>query len=235
VLDLTDVVKHFRDDDDDVVRAIDGVSLHVAAGELAALYGPSGSGKTTLLTLVAGMQRPDRGTIVAGGKNLASMHRRDAARYRLMDVGFVRQRFDMLPGASTLDNAALKLLNTRIGWREARYRVLPLLERLGLQDKLKRPAERLSHGEKQRVMIARALSTSPTLLLADEPTGSLDSDRGAQVLELLAELAREQRTATLLVTHDPRAAAVADTVYTMQDGRLVEQRPGETARASSLG
>jgi putative ABC transport system ATP-binding protein len=152
----------------------------------------------------------------------------EAARYRLHELGFVRQSLNLIPGASALDNAALKLMGTNISARKARQQIVPLLERLGLADRLTHRAEQLSMGERQRVMIARALSTEPSLLLADEPTGSLDSERGRQVLELLAEICRERGVAVVLVTHDPRATEFADLVLALRDGRLSESAPVPT-------
>jgi putative ABC transport system ATP-binding protein len=139
-------------------------------------------------------------------------------------LGFIRQNFDLLPGVSAIDNAVLKLLKTK-RWHEAHNHITPLLERLGLQDRLHHTAEQLSMGERQRVMIARALSTEPKLLLADEPTGSLDTHRGREVLELLTELCREHQVAIVLVSHDPQAAAYADRVYALRDGKLTDYKP----------
>jgi putative ABC transport system ATP-binding protein len=205
------------------VVALDGVSLSITAGELVALYGPSGSGKTTLLMVAAAVLRPDSGAVFLDGREVSALSAGEAAGYRMQDLGFVRQSLDLIPGASALDNAALKLLGRSLTVREARRRVEPLLRRLGLAERLESPAEKLSMGERQRVMIARALSTDPKLLLADEPTGSLDTERGNEVLALMRELAQEQRVAVLLVTHDPDATAYADSVHTLRDGRLAER------------
>ena len=159
------------------------------------------------------------------GCEISALDDRQAARYRLHELGFVRQSLNLIPGASALDNAALKLMGTDVGSREARRRVVPLLERLGLEQRRGHRAEQLSMGERQRVMIARALSTDPKLLLADEPTGSLDTERGRQVLALIAETCREREVAVLLVTHDPQAASFADRVYALRDGRLTDHEP----------
>ncbi len=225
MLELRDVVKHYPLGDGEPVRAIDGVSLSVGAGELVALYGPSGSGKTTLLMLIAALLAPDGGTVLMDGRNVSELSERDGARYRLWELGFVRQSLNLLAGASALDNAALKLMGTDLNVSEAHRRVMPLLQRLGLGERVEHRAEQLSMGERQRVMIARALSTDPKLVLADEPTGSLDSGRTREVLGLLTEICRERRAAVLLVTHDPRAAAYADRVHALQDGRLVNYEP----------
>lgn len=235
MLELRDVVKHYPLGDGEPVRAVDGVSLSVAAGELVALYGPSGSGKTTLLLLIAALLRPDGGGVFMDGRNVSELSERDGARYRLCELGFVRQSLNLLASASALDNAALKLMGTDLDVREAHRQVVPLLKRLGLGERIEHRAEQLSMGERQRVMIARALSTNPKLVLADEPTGSLDSARTHEVLGLLTEICRERRAAVLLVTHDPRAAAYADRVHALQDGRLVEYEPDHAVARASAG
>ncbi len=219
MLQLQEVRKHFASPGGEVVRAVDGVSLSIASGELVALYGPSGSGKTTLLKIVAALLRPDAGSVVVDGREITTLSRREAERYRLHEVGFVRQEPSFVMGASALDNAGLKLLDA-LSRAEARKQVQPLLERLGLAERLGHRPGQLSRGEQQRVLIARALSTAPTLLLADEPTGALDSQRSREVLDLLHELSHARGLSTLLVTHDAQAAEVADRALELRDGRL---------------
>jgi putative ABC transport system ATP-binding protein len=227
VLELQDLVKHYHTAGEETVRAVDGVSMSVAAGEMVALYGPSGSGKTTLLLMVAALLAPTSGKVLVNGRDISSLSEREASHFRLQEMGFVRQNFDLLPGVSTIDNTVLKLLKNT-PWKEAHVRVQPLLERLGLGGRLTHRSETLSMGERQRVMIARALSTEPKLLLADEPTGSLDTQRGREVLELLTELCRERGVAIVLVSHDPQAAAYADRVLALRDGKLVDYDPDQT-------
>jgi putative ABC transport system ATP-binding protein len=224
VLELREIVKHYTVGDSDPVRAVDGVSLSISAGELVALYGPSGSGKTTLLMMIAALLRPDSGQILLDGRSISTLSSSEGAQYRRSELGFVRQSLDLIAGASVLDNAALKLFG-ELSRREAHRQVMPLLERLGLEQRIRHRAEQLSMGERQRVMIARALSTAPALVLADEPTGSLDTNRGREVLKLLNELCREGNVAVLLVTHDPQAAAYAENVHALRDGRLVAYEP----------
>jgi putative ABC transport system ATP-binding protein len=226
VLALRDLVKHYPSVGGEPVRAVDGVSLEVAPGEVVALYGPSGSGKTTLLMMVAMLLEPTAGTILIGERDVSTLSEREASHFRLTELGFIRQSFDLLPGVSTVDNAVLKLLKT-MRWSEAQREVTPLLRSLGLGERLRHRSETLSMGERQRVMIARALSTRPRLLLADEPTGSLDSQRGREVLELLQRLCREREVATVLVSHDPVAALYADRVFTLRDGKLSDYTPGQ--------
>jgi putative ABC transport system ATP-binding protein len=220
MLELRDLVKHYPSAGGDPVRAVEGVSLSVAAGEMVALYGPSGSGKTTLLLMIATLLQPTSGVISIAGRDVASLSEQEASEFRLSQLGFIRQNFDLLPGVSAIDNAILKLLKG-VRWREAQREITPLLQRLGLGERLAHRAETLSMGERQRVMIARALSTEPSLLLADEPTGSLDTQRSSEVLELLRELCRERGVAVVLVSHDPLAAGYADRVFTLRDGKLL--------------
>jgi putative ABC transport system ATP-binding protein len=224
MLELRDLVKHYHVGDAEPVRAVDGVSLSVAAGELVALYGPSGSGKTTLLMLIAALIEPDGGAVLVDGRDLSGLSDAECSHYRLHELGFVDQTSDLLPGGNVVQNAAMKL------WllehtRDAERRIEPLLVRLGLGDRLAHRADHLSMGERQRVMIARALSTGPKLVLADEPTGSLDTHRGREILRLLVEVCREQDAAVLLVTHDPQVTAFADRVHSLRDGRLVDHGP----------
>lgn len=220
-LELRKVVKRY-DGGGETVNAVDGVSLTVAPGEFVALYGPSGSGKTTLLMMAATIKRPDSGAIVFDGRDVSSLTGREGARYRRETVGIVFQSFHLLPGSSALDNAALKLfaLGMRLG--DAREMARPWLERLGLGERLEHKAAELSMGERQRVAIARALANKPRMLLADEPTGNLDSRRGREVLGLLGDICAEQNIPAMLVTHDPQATAFVSHVYTLRDGSLTE-------------
>ncbi len=226
MLELRELVKHYSSSGGEVVRAVDGISMSVARGELVAVYGPSGSGKSTLLLMIAALLAPDRGQVLVGGRDVGVLSAREGARYRRLELGFVRQSLELLPGVPAIDNAALKLFDSRVGVREAHRRVKPLLGRLGLAQRLHHHPEELSMGERQRVLIARALSTGPKLLLADEPTGSLDTHRSREVLELLTEICREEDVAMLLVTHDPQAAAFATRVHTLRDGHLFDHEPG---------
>jgi putative ABC transport system ATP-binding protein len=226
LLELRELVKHYPAVDEEPVRAVDGVSLSVNAAEMVALYGPSGSGKTTLLMLIAGLLAPDSGSILLGGHELSTLSSTDRARYRLRELGFVRQSPELMPGVRAIDNASLKLF-AELTHKQAHREILPLLERLGLDGRLCHTPEQLSMGERQRVMIARALSTGPKLVLADEPTGSLDSSRGRDTLSLLSEICRERQVAMLLVTHDPQAASFADRVFGLRDGRLVEHEQAD--------
>ncbi len=232
-LELHAAVKHFSMADD-TVRAVDGVSLTVEPGEVVALYGPSGSGKSTLLLLASGLVAPDAGTVRFSGRDLAALAADELAELQRREVGFVSQSIDLLPGVPALDNAAVKLLADRVPLAEARRRTIPWLDRVGLGARLDHVPARLSGGERQRVAIARALVNGPRLVLADEPTGNLDSRRGAEVLALLTGVAREQRAGVLLVTHDPQAAEVADRVLALRDGRLESYAPLQLRRTGAI-
>jgi ABC-type lipoprotein export system ATPase subunit len=222
MLELEGVVKHYRSAGEEV-RAVDGVSLELEAGEMLALLGPSGSGKTTLLLLVATLLKPDQGSVRFCDRDLATFSDSEASDYLLQDVGFIYQSFHLMPRVSALENACRKLLLGGMSLRQAQTRAIPWLERVGLGDQLQRTPGELSGGERQRVAVARALAGEPRLILADEPTGNLDSERSREVVGLLHSLAREQGAAVLLVTHDPAAASLADRRLTMRDGRIHEE------------
>jgi putative ABC transport system ATP-binding protein len=226
VLELRDLVKHYQVGGGEPVRAVDGVSMTVAAGEFVALYGPSGSGKTTLLELIAGLKDPDSGSVLVNGRDVFEMSRKEGHQYRLHQLGIVGQPHNLIPGARAVQNASLKLLLANV--RKAQPAIEPLLGKLGLGERLQHRTEQLSMGERQRVLIALALSTDPELVLADEPTGSLDTQRTREVLGLLRDLCHERNMALLLATHDPQAAAFADQVHELRDGCLTEYRPDHT-------
>jgi putative ABC transport system ATP-binding protein len=228
LLELEGVVKHYHGAGEEV-RAVDGVSLTIAPGEMLALQGPSGSGKTTLLLLIAALLKPEEGTIRYQGRDIPSMSEGQASEYLLRDVGFVFQNFHLMPRVPAIENAARKLLISGVGMREAQARAIPWLERVGLADRLDRTPEKLSGGERQRVAIARALAGEPGLILADEPTGNLDSVRSKEIVQLLHSVARERGARVLLVTHDKEAAAIADRRGTLRDGKLTEGDPDADA------
>jgi putative ABC transport system ATP-binding protein len=222
LLELRDLRKHYRVGGGEPTRAVDGVSLTVAAGEFVAMYGPSGSGKTTLLEIIAGICKPDSGTVLVKGRDVFAMSGSEQDEYRLRQLGIIGHPQNLIPGAHAIENASLKLLLT--SRRGAKREIEPLLERLGLGERFWHRTEQLSMGERQRVMIARALALNPSLVLADEPTGSLDTHRSREVLELLCEICAERGATVLLVTHDPQAAGFAQRVYDLRDGRLVDYK-----------
>lgn len=233
MLELREVVRHYAAAGD-VVRAVDGISLTVGGGEFVAVFGPSGSGKTTLLLLAAALMRPDSGSVWFDGSDVGRFSPGGGARYRRHDVGFVFQSFHLMPpAASALENAALKLLSEGLTLAKAEKRARPWLERVGLAARALHLPRELSKGECQRVAIARALANDPRLLLADEPTGNLDSHRSREILSLMREVCRERNVPILLVTHDVEALEYVDRVYTLRDGVLNEGHDGESVRAAS--
>ncbi len=210
-----------RRSDAPTVTALDSVSVEVQPGETIALSGPSGSGKSTLLHLIAGLETPTSGTVSFDGTDLASLSGRRRTRHRLNNVGIVFQHFHLLDALSARGNVALPLVERGIRKRERRERATEVLEAVGLGDRLTHTPDQLSGGEQQRVAIARALVTNPRLVIADEPTGELDTETGAQVLERFQAAAEE--TAIVLASHDPNTLAVADRVVSLRDGQRVAE------------
>lgn len=228
-LELRETVKHYRSGE--IVRAVDGVSLRIDPGELVALYGPSGSGKTTLLSIAGAFLAPDAGAVRFAGRDVTAFSAMERALYQRRDIGLVQQRYHLNAGSTAVDNAAVKLLADRVSLEEARRRVIPWLERVGLGERLAYTPDRLSGGEGQRVALARALVNEPRLVLADEPTAYLDRRRSRDMLALLAKIAHERSVAILVVTHDPEAATVADRTHTLSDGRLTSGVPHDLVAA----
>lgn len=200
-------------------RALDGVTLEIMRGEFVAICGPSGSGKSTLLNLIGALDKPDSGELWVAGEDLAHS-RGDLANFRARKVGFIFQLHNLIPSLTALENVLIPTLELNHSRRDARARAQGLLERVGLGDKAHRRPPELSGGERQRVAVARALVNNPEIVLADEPTGSLDSKNERQVLELLRELQSERGVTLILVTHDPRVAQNADRVIELLDGRI---------------
>jgi putative ABC transport system ATP-binding protein len=201
------------------VPALDDVSLRIHAGEFVAIVGPSGSGKSTMMNILGCLDRPTHGCYHLAGAPVAELDDDSLARLRSRTIGFVFQSYNLLPRTSALDNVATPLLYQGIGRRERIARATAALERLGLGDRLHHEPSQLSGGQQQRVAVARALVTEPALILADEPTGNLDSHAGAEVTALLRELHRSGRT-IVLITHDVTVAATADRQIHLLDGRL---------------
>jgi ABC-type lipoprotein export system ATPase subunit len=211
------------------VTALAGVSFAVEQGDFVALMGPSGCGKSTLLHLCGAMDRATSGTIVLNGRNLATLGDDDLTHVRREQVGFVFQFFNLLPTLTIRDNIALPCLLAGMKGDAADARAKALAERVGIGDRLSHFPQQVSGGEMQRAAIARALVHQPALLVADEPTGNLDSDNGARVLALLSELNREMRVTVLLATHSADVAAAATRVLRMRDGRFEPGNPATFA------
>ena len=205
---------------DAFVDALRGVDLTIARGEFVALVGPSGSGKSTVLNLISGLDRPTSGQVWINGTELSASDERTLTRHRRQHVGFVFQSFNLLPRLTAEENVALPLMFSGVPEKERRTRARVLLEGVGLGPRLTHRPTQLSGGEQQRVAIARALVGQPALLLADEPTGNLDTAIGAEIMALLKELNQERELTLLVVTHDPEVAAFADRVVKLRDGQV---------------
>jgi putative ABC transport system ATP-binding protein len=204
------------------IEVLEGVDLEVAKGEFLALMGPSGSGKTTLLNLIGGLDTPTEGSIEVGGVDISRMSGSALARWRSQNIGFVFQLYNLLPVLTAERNVELPLLLTRLSKAQRRKHVDVALKVVGLADRAKHYPRQLSGGQEQRVGIARAIVTDPTLLLCDEPTGDLDRKSGDEILDLLQALNREHGKTIVMVTHDPHAADRATAVLHLEKGTLME-------------
>ena len=209
---------------------LDDVSLDVERGAAVAVIGPSGSGKSTLLGLIAGLDTPSEGTIIVGGVDVTRLREAALARFRRETIGYVFQSYHLIPTLTAAENVAVPL--ELAGERRVAARARALLAHVGLADRAHHYPVQLSGGEQQRVALARAVALGPPLLLADEPTGNLDSSTGGAIIELLFTLNRDRRSTLLLVTHDPALAERADRVVSLRDGRVVGDRRREPALTS---
>jgi putative ABC transport system ATP-binding protein len=219
-IELRAVCKSFGLNKDQQVRAADDISLVISAGSFVALSGASGSGKSTLLHMIGAIERPDSGTIISGGTEVTALRRGDLAAYR-RTVGFVFQRYNLLPALTALDNVIAPVLPYRTSF-DKNERARSLLGSVGLAGREQSLPARMSGGEQQRVAIARALVNSPAVLLADEPTGNLDSASAADILRLLTELRAEHAMTIILATHDPQVAAQAERLVRLRDGAVAD-------------
>jgi lipoprotein-releasing system ATP-binding protein len=205
---------------EEIVHALRGVSFEVKTGEVTAIVGPSGCGKSTLLYLLGLLDRPDAGEIMFGNKSVSKASDQVRTELRNKDLGFVFQFHFLIKELTACENVSMPLFKAGIERKEANKRARSVLEKLGLGDKAERYANKLSGGEQQRVAIARAMVNSPSLLLADEPTGNLDSENSKKVFQLLLRFAREENTAVILVTHNPEIADKCDRILKMKDGQI---------------
>jgi len=208
-----------------IVRALRGLDLEVAQGEIVAVMGPSGSGKSTLMHILGALDTPTDGAAHIEGADLAALKERQLALLRGKKVGFVFQTFNLSQTLSAQMNVELPMIFQGVRKAQRAKRARELLEKVGLGDRIKHRPSELSGGERQRVAIARALANDPEIILADEPTGNLDSESGEPILALLKRLSREDGKTVILVTHDPEAAAIADRIVILRDGKIVEERP----------
>ena len=222
-----------------IIRAVDGVNLDVASGEFVALLGASGSGKSSLLNLIAGLDSPTSGSVIVGGRNLAGLSRDQLAEYRRHTVGMVFQSFNLVPAMTVFENVELPLRFAEVERSKRGALVTTALERVGLSGRLRHRPVELSGGEQQRVALARALINQPGILLADEPTGNLDSHTGTEVMELMRNLNESLPMTVVLVTHErDLAEKYADRLISLADGKIAADHPNQTRneiRAGSRG
>jgi putative ABC transport system ATP-binding protein len=222
LIEVRDVSKSYRRDALEI-PVLDGVSISVPEGDFLGLMGPSGSGKSTLLNLLAGIDRPSRGTIRVGDTEITRLSDRELASWRARNIGFIFQLYNLIPVLTAFENVELPLLLTSLTRKQRREHALTVLNIVGLRERGDHYPRQLSGGQEQRVAIARAIVTDPTVLLADEPTGDLDAKSAAEVLTLLERLNTEFKKTIVLVTHDPHAAERARRILHLEKGTFVEQ------------
>jgi ABC-type lipoprotein export system ATPase subunit len=208
------------------IRALDGVDLIILKGEFLTVMGPSGSGKSTLLNMIGALDKPTSGRVVVNGENLATI--KDVDRFRARTVGFVFQLHNLLPALTARENVEVPMYGQDMGERQMRERAEHLLELVGLSDRMHHLPGQLSGGQRQRVAVARALANDPAIILADEPTGSLDTQSGAEIMDLLETINRDQGTTILIVTHDPKVARRTRRILTMHDGKIADDHRVES-------
>ena len=219
IVEIKNLIKTYQQGTQ-AVDILKGLSLDIHAGQFTSIMGPSGSGKSTLLHLMGALDQASSGHILINGKDLQTMSDDDLSAFRRRKLGFIFQFFNLLPTLTALENVALPLLIDGVSLAQVKPKAEELLLFMGLSDRMNHRPDQLSGGQMQRVAIARALIADPVLILADEPTGNLDSESGTAVLDLLARLVREQGQTVVMVTHDPKAAAVGDRVIHIKDGRI---------------
>jgi putative ABC transport system ATP-binding protein len=228
---VEDVSKEYRRSEI-IVPVLSNMNLHLDAGDYAALMGPSGSGKSTLLNLIAGLDTPTSGHVYVCGQDLGNTSQGELAKWRSRHVGFIFQMYNLVPVLTAYENVELPLTLAPLNRRQRKEQVRTALEIVGLADRMDHYPRQLSGGEEQRVSIARAIATDPTLIVADEPTGDLDAKSGDEILKLMSRLNEDFEKTIVMVTHDPHAASCAQKIMHMEDGRLVDQ-PAESAMGNN--
>jgi putative ABC transport system ATP-binding protein len=231
IVETRDLVKVYGDGAQ--VRALDGVSLRIERGEFVSVMGPSGSGKSTLLNMLGALDRPTSGTVLVNGQDMAKVRNLDT--FRARTVGFIFQMHNLIPTLTARENVEVPMRGQPVSARKRRKRAKELLELVGLADRVNHLPNQLSGGERQRVAIARSLANQPAIVLADEPTGNLDSQSGADVIALMHRLNRELGTTFIAVTHDPAVARQTDRILIMRDGGIVHEHTVGTPFEEDLG
>lgn len=231
MIEMKDVVKKYYIGTPNELTILKGISMDIHRGEFLAIVGASGSGKSTLMNIIGALDRPTTGSYLLSGENVEGMSQNKLSDLRNRHIGFVFQTFNLIPRTTALKNVELPMLYAGYSRKERSRRAHELLELVGMGDRVKHLPNELSGGQKQRVAIARAMATDPDILLADEPTGALDTQTGRLVMDIFHKLHREQGKTVILITHNPELAAETDRILTLSDGQFVgESRPGYSAK-----
>jgi putative ABC transport system ATP-binding protein len=219
IIEIKDLKKSY---DNGKINALNGIDLEIKKGEFVSIIGPSGSGKSTLLNMIGALDKGDEGSINVAGIDL--MYKKDLSGFRSGEIGFVFQLHNLIPNLSVLENVEIPMLETSISGKKMEERALELLKAVGLEDKINQRPTKLSGGQRQRVAIARALVNHPSIILADEPTGALDSKTGDLILNLLKDLHKKENVTLVMVTHEPYVANMAERIITVLDGKIKEEK-----------
>jgi len=219
IIEIKDLKKSY---DNGKINALNGIDLEIKKGEFVSIIGPSGSGKSTLLNMIGALDKGDKGSINVAGIDL--MYKKDLSGFRSGEIGFVFQLHNLIPNLSVLENVEIPMLETSISGKKMEERALELLKSVGLEDKINQRPTKLSGGQRQRVAIARALVNHPSIILADEPTGALDSKTGDLILNLLKDLHKKENVTLVMVTHEPYVANMAERIITVLDGKIKEEK-----------
>lgn len=228
MIDLKDIVKIYRTGGEELV-ALKEISLHIAEGEFTSIMGPSGSGKSTMMNILGLLDRFDSGTYILNGQNVTGLSDNESAHVRNKEIGFVFQSFNLMPRMTILENVELPMVYAGIPAKERKERALKALDRVGLSDRIKHRPNEISGGQKQRVAIARAIVNAPAVLMADEPTGNLDSKTTLEIMRIFQELNAEGTT-IVMVTHEPEVAAYTKRIVSFRDGEIQDDQPQETQK-----
>lgn len=223
MIDLKDIVKIYRTGGEELV-ALKEISLHIAEGEFTSIMGPSGSGKSTMMNILGLLDRFDSGTYILNGQNVTGLSDNESAHVRNKEIGFVFQSFNLMPRMTILENVELPMVYAGIPAKERKERALKALDRVGLSDRVKHRPNEISGGQKQRVAIARAIVNTPAVLMADEPTGNLDSKTTLEIMRIFQELNAEGTT-IVMVTHEPEVAAYTKRIVSFRDGEIQDDQP----------